>query len=90
MNITDQQLIELLPKNLNHQIIVNGLELKLFFKERRISGRKIAKLLGVSFQAVSNWLSGEYVIPPRRQEELLAIKLRIEKFEKEHNKKFGE
>jgi hypothetical protein len=62
---------------------------KQFFVDRKISQKKLSKVLGVSLVSVHNWLNGVWVVPPRRQVQLEELKNKILAWEKERGRIFG-
>ena len=61
-------------------------ELRLFFISRKIANQRLAEVLGVTGQAVSNWWS--LGVPEARYEELKQLKSKISEWERRSGRQF--
>lgn len=89
MDLSDNELMELLP-SMRHEELVSPAELRNFFKvKRKIKIASLAKTLGVTAQCITNWFSGNSQMPIARQRELIALRDRILKIEEATGKQWG-
>jgi hypothetical protein len=72
-----------------HPKILTSHPLKAWFVSRNVSQRRLAKALGVSAMSINNWFSGRIPLPPAREEQLLELKEKIERWEHKNQRRFG-